>query len=94
MANRISLLCLGGTLAPYSTANIAAPQLPNGGVSEYISFGVDQLQRNYDTTTAQQTAFPFALSGITVKFVDANHFRTAFYFLGQNQTEVNNLANA
>lgn len=93
MAQRIKLLCLGATLAPYSTINKTAPQLPSGNISEYLSFDVDQLQRNNDTTTAQRATYPSALSSIIIKYVDANHFKSDLYFINQTQDQVNNSAN-
>lgn len=94
MANRIKLLCLGATLAPYSSSNIKPPQLPSGGVSEYLSFETSQLQRNWDTTAPSRATFPAALSAIVIKFVEANHFQTAVYFINETQDQVNTAANS
>lgn len=93
MANRIKLLCLGATLAPYSNSNIPVPARMAGQISEELSFGVDQLQIGNDTTTAVRLSFPNALSTITIKYVRANHFETATFFITSTQDQVNDVAN-
>lgn len=89
MAQRIVLRVLGAGLAPYSSST---PILPNGGISEDISYDVSQLQGGFDTTAAQRTAFPNALSAIYVKYVKANHFQSDLIYVNINAAAVNALA--
>lgn len=93
MANRIKISCLGASLAPYSTNNIQVPAILTGQISEYLSFGVEQIQIGYDTTSAIRSAYPLALSVITVKYVQANHFETGTFFVNSTQDQINNAAN-
>lgn len=91
MANRIVLRVLGATLSPYSSST---PILANGAISEDISFDVSQLQGGHDTTAAQRTAFPNALSVISVKYVLANHFKSENIYVTLDSAGVNTAANA
>ena len=94
MAQRIKLGVLSGDLAPYSSLNLAIPVLPSGLVSEYLSYDVDQLQRNHDTTPATRASYPNAMSVIVIKDIDQNHFKADTFFINQTQDQVNTLANS
>ena len=95
MANRIKLIVLGGTLAPYASNNLTPPQFQaSGAISEYQSFDVSQLQRNVDCPATITTPYPAALSTISVKYVDRNHFNTNTIYIHHTEDQVNSLANA
>lgn len=93
MANRISIIVLGATLAPYSSTG-GAPTLINGGISETWHLDVSQLQRGVDTTASQRSTYPLALSSVVVKYVNANHFETKQVFISVNSATLDGLANA
>lgn len=94
MAERIALTVLGGTAAPYSSSNPSPPFSTAGAVSEIESFDVSQLQMGKDTTSAQRTAYPAALSSLVVKYVKANHFESRTIYVHIDAAAVNALANA
>jgi hypothetical protein len=97
MANRIKLLCLGATQAPYSTSSFNIPGYPGlppiltGVVSESFSFDVSQMQIGRNISNP---AYPNVASYFTVKYVDSNHFTTATFFTNIDQDHVNLLANS
>lgn len=93
MAQRVKITVLGATLAPYSSTG-GAPILVNGGLSEDWHLDVAQLQRAVDTTPAQRTQYPLALSSVIVKYVNANHFETRQVYISINSTSLDGLANA
>jgi hypothetical protein len=94
MAQRISIRVLGATLAPYSTINGSAPTLLNGGISEDWHLDVSQIQRGVDTSSAQRSSYPLALSSVVVKYVNANHFETKTIFISIDANTLDGLANA
>ena len=89
MAQRIALVVLGPTLAPYSSAS---PPLSLGAVSETWHIDVSQLQKAKDTTAAQQVAYPHALASIDIKYVKANHFQTSTVYTTINSAAIDALA--
>ena len=94
MANRIKLMVLGSTLAPYTSAQ-GGPQFQTAGaVSEYQSFDVSQLQRGVDSPASVTANYPHALSTLVVKYVNANHFQTAVIYVNSTQDQINSLANS
>lgn len=93
MAQRVKITILGATLAPYASLNGTAPIFLNGGLSEDWSLDVSQLQRGVDTSAAQRVTYPYALSSLVIKYVNANHFQTSTVFISVDRATLDTLAN-
>ena len=93
MAQRVQITILGATLAPYSSVNQSAPAFLNGGISEVWHLDKTQFQRGVDTSAAQRSAYPLALSSVVIKYVNANHFETRSVFISIDASTFDGLVN-
>jgi len=94
MANRINLLVLGNTIAPYTAGG---PQLQGTNISETWSVNITQLQTFRNCTAAQTAAFPNALSSGYVLFNSLNSpntVKSVLVYTNVNEAAITTAANS